>query len=365
MNLKNVIKEKNCTGCMACKNICPKSAIIIKTARDGFDYPKINLDKCTNCGLCRKICPVRKSVENYENNIEVYSCKNKNDIVRMKSSSGGVFSLIAEYILKQNGIVFGAKFNKNLELYHDYIDNINDLEAFRGSKYVQSKICDTYTKAKKFLNEGRKVLFTGTPCQIEGLLSFLMRRYDNLYTQDIICHGVPSPGVWKKYLDYKKTQYGEYPIYVDFRNKDITGWNNYQVKYIYSKHVENIHHNIDPYMNFFLKNIDLRESCYNCKFKKIFRKSDITIADFWGIDEINPNFNDEKGVSAVLVNSLKGKEIFENIKPDLDISVAKLSDIIKHNSCINKSTAYNDKRNEFFKDMENNEINFLIEKYLK
>ena len=360
----NIIQENLCTGCMACNNICPKKAINIETGKDGFSYPKIDKSKCINCGLCKKVCPVLNNLKNNKNKIEVYSCKNKNDKIRMKSSSGGVFTLIAEYIIKQNGIVFGAKFNKKLEVIHDYTDNIDKLEEFRGSKYLQSKIENTYTNVKKFLIDGKKVLFTGTPCQVEGLLSFLNQDYENLYTQDIICHGVPSPKVWKKHLEYKKEQNSEYPILVNFRYKDILGWNNYQIKYIYSNHTEQVHHNEDPYMKFFLNNIVLRKSCYNCKFKSLARNSDITIADFWGIEKIDPKIYDEKGISAILVNSRKGREIFENIKQNLNISYAKIEDIIKYNSCINQSTKYNSSREKFFCDLEKNSYEKLIQKYL-
>ena len=331
----------------------------------GFYYPKIDIDKCIECGLCKKVCPVKNKLEKENIKVQVYSCKNINDEIRMQSSSGGIFTLIAEYILKSQGVVFGAKFDEKLKVIHSYTDNVQELKSFRGSKYVQSEIGDIFVKVKEFLNKGKKVLFTGTPCQVEGLLSFLGKEYENLYTQDLICHGVPSPEVWRKNLEYKKRKKGEYPTNVNFRDKDVLGWNNYQVKYIYINSQELVHHNDEPFMKLFLSNLILRKSCYNCNFKKLIRNSDITVADFWGINEINPNFADEKGISAVLINSKKGEEIFKNIKKNLKLSQAKLSDIIKYNSCINKSTKYNPKREGFFCDLENNDYEYLINKYLE
>lgn len=360
----NVIEKNKCTGCMACKNICPQEAISIYEDENGFKYPKIKMEVCIKCGLCSKVCPVINKLLDNKDKIKVLACKNKDREIRLKSSSGGFFSLLAKYIIMNGGVVFGVRFNEKLEVIHDYIEDMKNIELFRGSKYVQSNINDTYKKVKKFLTEDKTVLFTGTPCQVEGLLSYLGKQYDNLYTQDIICHGVPSPKLWRKYLEYKKKINGEYPKTINFRRKDITGWNNYQVNYKYSNNEENIHHDDDYFMKIFLKNLALRESCYDCEFKKLARKSDITIADFWGIDKINPKINDETGISAVLINSKKGQELFENIKKDLDYYDARLEDIIKYNPCICESTYYNEKREQFFKDLEEKDFDTLINKYL-
>lgn len=362
-NIK-ILDKNTCTGCMACKNICPKNAIIIKENNEGFNYPEIDNSLCINCGLCKKACPILTKLSENTNEIIIYSCKNKDKEVRMNSSSGGIFTLIAKYILEKNGVVFGAKFNEKFEVVHDYIENINDIGIFRGSKYLQSQINNTYKKVKNFLDENRQVLFTGTPCQVEGLLSYLGKDYNNLYTQDFVCHGVPSPKVWRKYLEYKKEEEGVYPKNINFRRKDILGWSNYQVSYKYLNKEENIHHDDEPYMKMFLKNLDLRTSCFNCQFKKTKRKSDMTVADFWGINNVNPKMNDETGISALLINSKKGQEIFDNIKDNMEFEKANLEDIIKYNSCISISTNYNKKRAEFFKDLDTISFKELIEKYL-
>lgn len=188
--------------------------------------------------------------------------------------------------------------------------------------------------------------------------------HKKLYTQDIICHGVPSQKVWKKYLEYKRRQKGEDIIKINFRRKDILGWNNYQINYVFNKQEENIHHNDDPYMKIFLRNLCLRDSCYNCSFKKIVRNSDITLGDFWGIEHIRPEINDERGISALIINTEKGKEIFENIKNKIEFTKERIEDIIKFNSCLSVSTNYNNKREEFFKDLEETTFEELIEKYL-
>lgn len=366
MEWKNIICEKECTGCMACKNICPKNAITMEENDEGFKYPKIDLDICVKCGLCKKVCPINHKLDENKNEIKAYCCKNKDDKVRMKSSSGGIFTLIAESILEQNGVVFGARFDESFNVIHDYIEKKEDLYFFRGSKYVQSNIGNTYQKVREFLNIGRKVLFTGTPCQIEGLLTFLQKDYDNLYTQDIICHGVPSPKVWKRYLKYKEELNTKQLRNVEFRKKDILGWSNFQMSYQYEETEENVHHDDDPYMKLFLRNVILRKSCYQCQFKKIKRKSDITLADFWGINEIKPEINDDKGVSAILINSKKGNELFRAIINKIEFCEVKIEDIAKHNSPICQSVYYNENREEFFKELNSGE-NFqkLVEKFLE
>lgn len=364
MKANNIIEKKMCTGCMACKNICPKNAITMYEEEDGFYYPKINQEKCIQCGLCKKVCPVLNKLDENNYKIKVYACINKQKDERMNSSSGGIFTAIAKYIINNNGVVFGVKFNEKLEAIHSYIENEEEIEQFRRSKYVQSNINDMYIKVKEVLKKDRKVLFTGTPCQIEGLLSYLGKDYNNLYTQDIICHGVPSPKVWKKYIEYKKREKGEYPTQVNFRRKDILGWSNFQVSYRYSKLEENFHHDEDIYMKLFLNNLDLRESCYNCSFKKINRKSDITIADFWGINKVFPELNDELGVSAIIINSKKGEIIFENIKENLEYKKTDIDSVISSNSCMVESVKYNNRREEFFKKLNESDFKKMIDEFI-
>ena len=356
--MKKIIDEKRCTGCSACKNICPKDAISMIEKYDGFCVPQIDENKCINCGMCRKVCPVLNIKKEKNGLPKSYACMNKNEQIRMESSSGGIFTLIAEEILKENGIIFGASFNENLELNHVEVQNKEDLKFLRGSKYLQSNIGNTFKIAENYLKQNRKVLFTGTPCQIEGLKSFLRKDYDNLYTQDIICHGVPSKKVFEKYVDENKVK----KIY--FRDKENEGWNNYQILIKTNDSQKYINHEKDLFMRFFLSDIALRESCYECKFKKKHRVSDITLADFWGIDEVLPEMNDEKGTSLVMVHSKKGREIFEKIKDEIIFKEVDFYDSIKYNQSMIKSCKYNENREIFFADLDKFSLKKLCEKYI-
>ena len=199
----NIKVKQDCCGCSACMQICPKQSITMVTDNEGFLYPEVNNTTCIDCGLCEKVCPVLNQNDGSQP-IEVYAAKNNNEQIRLKSSSGGIFTLLAEKIIAEGGVVFGAKFNTDWSVVHSYTETIDGLEDFRGSKYVQSSIGDNFLKAKQFLTDGRKVLFSGTPCQIAGLKHFLRKEYDNLLTIEVVCHGAPSPRVWKDYLEYRK-----------------------------------------------------------------------------------------------------------------------------------------------------------------
>lgn len=302
-----ITKKQNCSGCYACKNICPKQCIDMREDNEGFWYPQVDKDKCINCGLCEKICPIINNKERV-NEIKAYACINKDEKIRAKSSSGGIYTLLAECIINNGGVVFGARFDEELNLVHSYTDNIQGLEQFRGSKYLQSRIGQSYKKAKEFLEKDIKVLFSGTPCQISGLLSYLSKEYENLICIDIICHGVPSPKVFKLYRDELEKKYGSTTQRIDFRCKDY-GWKLFCVLLSFNNNTQYMKDlNNDVYMNGFLQNLYLRPSCYECKSKTLNRLSDITIADFWGIQNIASELDDDKGTSLVLVNSNKGKK---------------------------------------------------------
>lgn len=358
------IEEKyKCSGCHACYNICPKNAIKMKEDKYGFKYPEVDNSKCINCNLCKKVCPIINSKTKKEEVRTAYACYNKNEAVRKSSSSGGIFTLIATEIIKKQGVVFGAKFNKEFNVEHDYVEKVEDLYKFRGSKYVQSEIKDTYKKAKEFLERNRYVLFTGTPCQIEGIYSFLGKNYEKLYTQDIVCHGVPSKLVWEKYKKYLEGKFESKIINVDFRNKE-TGWDSYSVKITFDNKKEYIMKNSDDkYMRSFLRNTCLRDSCYNCNFKKIKRISDITLADFWGIQNICPELDDNKGTSLVSINSKKGKDLFDTIKDEIVFKEVEIQEAIKYNPSMVSSSKEDKNRQKFFKNLERFDFNKLVDKY--
>lgn len=329
----------NCCGCAACVQVCPQQCIEFSEDIHGFRYPSVHLETCVDCHLCEKVCPViNQSVP--KTPLAVYAAKNINDDVRMSSSSGGIFTSIAEAVIKEGGVVFGARFDENWEVRHSYAHSMNDLSPFKGSKYLQSIIGQSYVDAKQFLDNGRQVLFTGTPCQIAGLKKFLRKDYINLTTVDLVCHGVPSPLVWRSYLDYVRNINVGYEITdISFRSK-ISGWKKYSIL-ISGRLQDTDSHNkiilqetIDEnlYMKIFLHNLCLRPSCFACPSKSGKSYSDITLADFWGIEDIIPDLYDSKGVSMVMVNSDKGLNLFQNLHVLKEQS--SYESAIKYNSCI-------------------------------
>ena len=361
-----ITKKQDCSGCHACVNVCPVNCINMIDDKEGFLYPKINITKCINCGLCEKVCPIINKKERV-NDIVAYACINNNEDIRNESSSGGIFTLLAESVINNGGVVFGAAFDKELNLVHSYTDNIEGISEFRGSKYLQSKIGTTYRQAKEFLEKGTEVLFSGTSCQISGLLSYLEKDYDNLICVDIICHGVPSPKVFKMYRSELEKKYGATTQRIAFRRKDY-GWKLFSVSLLFNNDTEYIKDlTKDIYMRGFLQNLYLRPSCYDCKSKTLNRLSDITIADFWGIENIVPELDDDKGTSLVLVNSDKGEKIFQKLQDKMIIKQVDCDEAIKYNSAAIKSVNMNPKRDKFFRDLDSHyeNISELIMKYTK
>ncbi len=346
-----ISNKKNCCGCGACAQGCPKQCITMSTDKEGFLYPKVDKDVCIDCGLCERVCP-ELNPNNEREPKNVLAAINKDESVRLRSSSGGVFYLLAEKFIKEGGVVFGARFDENWQVVMDYAETLEGVQAFMGSKYVQARTEKAFNDAKQFLQNGRKVLFSGTPCQIAGLSHFLRKEYDNLLTVDIVCHGTPSPKVWARYLD-EVLRECEKVKDVAFRNKSL-GWRNFSFKLAYSEKDETLSIQSpagkNPHMKAFLKNLILRPSCYDCKFKSGKSHSDITLADFWGIWNVNPQMDDDKGTSMVFTNSEKGESAFGSLKIDTvesDYETAK-----KYNSACWKSPVPHPKRSEFFSKFE-------------
>lgn len=363
-----VIKDKSkCSGCHACMSVCPKSAIEMKSDDEGFLYPFVDKEKCVDCGLCEKACQAINPIVSTRNP-KAYACYNTDEDIRIQSSSGGIFTAIAKWIISQNGVVFGAGFDDNLNVVHMEIDNEKDLSKLRGSKYVQSVIGNNFTKAKEYLDAGRIVLFTGTPCQIDGFLHYLKKDYPNLYTQDLICHGVPSSKVWKKYLEFQEHRFNEKiksNPNPQFRNKRIS-WTSYsQVLFFENdkEYVENSKN--DLYINAFLSNVSLRPSCYNCHSKTLNRNSDITLADLWGCRNIVPEMFDDKGTSFVMINSEKGKEIFKIISNQLGVREIDLNTAVYYNASAYKSSKLPKKRTWFFQNIDDLKFDELVIKSIK
>ncbi|MBR2708600.1 MAG: Coenzyme F420 hydrogenase/dehydrogenase, beta subunit C-terminal domain [Bacilli bacterium] len=359
--MSEIVKKSLCCGCHACYNICPKKAITMKDDKKGFKYPIIDNDICINCNLCKNVCPILNNKNDVEKKVYAYACYNKNIDERLKSSSGGIFILFAKEIIKKNGVVFGASFDKKFNVVHSYVEKIEELGTLMTSKYTQSIIGNAYSKVKYFLKKGRYVLFTGTPCQIEGLYSFLKKDYEKLYTQDIICHGVPSPKVWRKYLDYQKSFYKDSIKNISFRDKS-SGWKLYRIKILFKSNFYSEVHSDDLYMQVFLKNVCLRDSCYNCQFKKKYRKSDVTLADYWGVDNVHPEMNDDNGISLLIINSDKGKELFNSVKGDMCYLETDFNKAIKYNSAMLNSVNHCKKEKIFFDKLDVIRFDKLIKK---
>jgi len=354
--------KKDCMGCYACSNICPVNSISMVSDTEGFWYPQVDYDKCIKCGQCRKVCPIlsKTSISNVPS---AYACINKEEAVRLASSSGGIFTLIAEQVIEDGGVVFGAGYNDDFTIEHSYIETKEELSKFRGSKYVQSRIGNTYNQVKDFLKTGRSVLFTGTPCQISGLKSYLRKSYDNLICIDIICHGVPSPKVWMKYVSYREQVAGSSAQRISFRRKD-EGWKRFSATFLFKDGTE-YRKTLDQdlYMQAFLKNVCLRPSCYVCEFKSLHRQSDITLADFWGIQNILPEMDDDKGTSLVFVNTTKGKEVFGQIENKMKYKEVELDQAIVFNPAAIRSAESNQNRSKFFDKLDEIPFDQLIKKY--
>ena len=314
---------------------------------EGFLYPIVNKSDCIDCGLCEKACHELHPFSE-RNPQKVYATINKNDQIRMTSSSGGIFYLLAERTITEGGVVFGARFDEQWDVVIDYAETMEDVRAFMGSKYVQARIETSYADAKKFLQEGRKVLFSGTPCQIAGIHHFLREFYDNLLTVDIICHGVPSPKVWGKYLDEVVTAGRKAIKDVHFRNKR-DGWKQFNFTMSYNKDEQYVSlcscHKHNHYMLAFLSDMILRPSCHDCQAKYGRSHSDITLADFWGIKSEMPEMDDDKGTSLVLVNTDKGYATLDWSKV---IYKETAEEAIKHNPAWYLSVVAHPRREDFF-----------------
>ncbi len=347
---------KRCNGCHACASICPQKCIKMVANDEGFLYPQIDKTRCVKCGLCIKTCPLLHKQIKRQNKPQRYACFNKDINVRMQSSSGGIFTLLAEEIIKGGGHVFGAAFDENLKVKHICVSEISQLQKLRGSKYVQSEIGDCFLKARTLLNEGKKVLFTGTPCQIGGLKNFLGKDYDNLWLQDIICHGVPSPLAWEKYKEHLSKSFNSNINKVAFRDKS-TGWLNYSMKIDFEngQSYKTLHGN-DEFFKIFLKDVCLRNSCYDCAFKGEQRASDITLADFWGADRGYKKTFDDKGLSYVVIHTQKGMELFNKIKDKIVCMPAKVSLARRFNKSYSKSCKRPLQRDLFMKELQTSEF---------
>ena len=363
-------EKKDCCGCEACKQICPKGAIIMKPDFEGFLYPQIVEAKCINCNLCRKVCPISNKVDNQMlDERKVFSIHTNDEELLDKSSSGGAFTIITEAYCDKDYVIFGARYDEKFNVYHDYIENIEEIYKFRKSKYVQSNLNNSYKEVLRFLKEDKKVIFSGTPCQIAGLKKFLRKEYENLLCIDIVCHGVPSKKVWNKYLEYIESKYNSKINNINFRHKvkQYGIYNSRNIKILLEngkRIIEDSRKNL--YLRGFHNKLFYRHSCTSCKFSNPTRYADITIADCWGIENIDSTIDVHRGESMVVINTQKGMDIWNKINQSSNISKLELDleFAIKSNEQFREATKVHKNRDDFYKNLDSTAFNKNIKSSL-
>lgn len=347
--MEQICEKEKCTGCGACYNICPTKAINFKL-EEGFYYPNIDQKKCIDCGMCKKSCPVENKVKKYTpyNNI-AYGVINNNKEIRDTSSSGGIFYSLAKSIIEKNGIVFGASWKEDLTVEHIGIETIEEIKKLQGSKYTQSNISESYIKVKEELKKGRKVLFSGVPCQIAGLVTFLKEVYSNLYTCEVLCHGNASPEIFKEHIKYIESLNNSKVEHINFRYKTKEKCQNIEYKFSNGKNIVINKPENDYYYNGFQGGVLLRNSCYKCDYIGINRCADITLADFWGINKNEIYLQDNITYpSLVFINTEKGKELFEENRDAWLVYNRPIEEAIWGNLSLRRTTPKSKWRKKFF-----------------
>lgn len=353
-------KSDSCCGCSACASVCPKSAISMETDEKGFLCPKVDDSKCVECGLCLKVCEFNKEAHFYysEKPLAAYGIKHKNEKVRANSRSGGVFTVITDYIIDNGGCVFGASLDPDFVVRHVKSNTKEERNRLRGSKYVQSEMGNVFKEVENELKTGRLVAFSGTACQVAGLQSFLRKEYENLFTFDIVCHGVPSPKVFSDYIQYLREKYGDISGF-DFRDKSILGWDMHFESFIThgNKKVSR------DYSRLFYSHYPLRPSCFDCKYANMHRPGDFSLADFWGVNKHFEGFNDNKGVSLLFANSDKALALMdkEEILYNIDYRKCETLDFVHPN--LKHPTARPEDYDEFWDYYNNHGFKASIYKY--
>ena len=354
------IRTEECSGCGACAAACPKGCITMKPDSEGFLYPQIDAAQCVDCHRCEQACPVHQGVLLFDET-KAIAAQNQNDSIRQASSSGGVFTALAERILEDGGVVCAAAYDDSFAVIHKITHQPEHLSAFRGAKYTQSHSGHLFGEIKTLLGADTPVMFVGTPCQCAGLWRYLGKKPENLLLVDMVCHGVPSPKVWQRYLDLRRSVDGKIGA-INLRNK-ATGWS----RYAYSVEIRHENGTVysvpqgqDPFMRGFTSDLYLRPSCSHCSFKGYVRCTDLTLGDCWGIWELMPEFDDNKGTSLLLIHSTKGQEMWQSICGDFHYVELDEEPALRHNSsALNSSTAH-PKRQEFFQKLDSQPLDSLI-----
>lgn len=354
-----LLEHTHCFGCRACEEICPKHCVSMKPDEGGFLYPAVDEKLCIHCGLCAEVCPMEhRSVSEESPCCIAYQAE---DAVRAHSTSGGFFSAVSDRVLQAEGAVYGAAYDEDFRVHHIRVEDKEQRDRLCGSKYVQSDLGHTLHAVADDLKDGRTVLFTGTPCQVSGLTNYLNRaRVDTrgLITCDLICHGVPSPEIWKDYLSFISRKYKDKIRFVNFRDKSL-GWHKPQLRIEMEGHCQSLTEGQDAFYQMFYSNCILRESCHNCPFSSVHRAADLTMADCWGIDRSRPDLDDNKGLSLVLVNTEKGRNFLEEC--GLTGEKIGLEDIRQPH--LSHPAARSRHRDQFWQEYETKGFRYVLNKY--
>lgn len=366
INSISKVAKNACCGCTACVGSCAFSAITMQPDHEGFLYPQIDASICTNCGLCLKTCELKAF---YDNPQKVFACWTKDDELRARSSSGGVFTALAELIIVDGGYVSGVGYNKDFdEVIHKIVNNQSDLDDLRRSKFIQSNKYDVFQQVKILLKEEKAVLFVGTPCEVGGLRQFLRKNYDNLLTCDIICGCTSSQKVYKKYIDFLKEKYRANVTSVNFKDKR-KGWRGKAIAVMFDNGEEYYNSILDDdYTVSFHSRFNIRPSCFDCKYRNLQRVSDITLGDFWAVEKYNADYDDNKGTSFIMTNTLKGEQYVSKMQNmfvhQMDVDIENYSS--NYNWCMHKNPIAPDEdaRIAFYSDLDNMSFDKLAEKHL-
>jgi len=360
----NIAQKVDCCGCHACRTACPLGCIDMVADLEGFLYPQINESVCVDCGICEKACPMLSSPPQGGEPPAAFAAWHRDALIRSESSSGGIFSALMKRTFQLGGVVVGAAFDADMNLRHHSAQNETEAHKFRGSKYLQSVIGDVYREVEGLLRQGRFVLFSGTPCQVAGLYSYLGEDDENLLTSDLACHGVPSPKVFAAYKEHLEHCHAAKVERISFRRKDC-GWKKFSVALSFDNATEYRQDlTEDPFMVGFLRNTYLRPACHYCHFSRFPRVADISLADFWGVGDHHPQWDDDKGTSLVLIQSEKGQKAFAVIHDELVVHEANLEVAIRSNPCICGSVPPGKNRQAFFRDLDRLPFEQVVKKYM-
>lgn len=355
---------EECCGCSACADVCPRNAIQMKSV-DGFLYPQVDARLCVECGLCEKVCPFKKEKKQGSNCTQAYALQALDKDILMASSSGGAFTLLSDEVLEQGGVVYGASYDGAMVVTHHRAETKNQRNAMRGSKYIQSDATGIYRQVREDLQSGRKVLFSGTPCQVAGLKAFLGRDYENLICVDILCHGVPNPKLWQDFVSHLEKRYGKKLRDYSFRDKTVS-WNRYSARLTFEDgSAEGNNPLTGSYIELFRYDVCLRPACTRCPYTCTNREGDITVGDFWGVEKALPEVDTAGGVSAVMVRSPKGMELMNRVKPRARLWECQEAQIAAGQPNMSEPSRLSNKAEAFQADWKAGNFEKVLKKYTR